>query len=163
MPDWLVTSTLAALGAVDALPTFVPYTFVAAAAAAALVAAAFHVAWAARGIPPSLHVLPERPETGEPFQVPPPPVTLAVAVVLTGFVATVTWVALGTAPARLWWTLAVGAGVLALRACGDGRIVGLFKRVRTTEFSRRDDAFYTPVVVLLLVGALSALYLAGLP
>ena len=65
----------------------------------------------------------------------------------------------GFEPTVRWLTLA-GCGVLALRALGDGRVVGFSKRERGTLFARRDDAYYTPLVVLLAAGAYAATWLA---
>ncbi|NOK62421.1 MAG: DUF3995 domain-containing protein [Chloroflexi bacterium AL-W] len=46
------------------------------------------------------------------------------------------------------WSLAM---VFALRAIGDFRYVGFFKRVRQTTFARMDTQFYSPLCVLLAV------------
>jgi hypothetical protein len=47
--------------------------------------------------------------------------------------------------------------VLAARAIGDRRYVGLFKRVRDTEFARRDTFVYSPLcAILTLAGAVVA-------
>ena len=47
------------------------------------------------------------------------------------------------------WALAV---VFALRAIGDFRYIGIFKRVRDTKFARNDTLFFSP-----LCGAISVL------
>jgi hypothetical protein len=52
---------------------------------------------------------------------------------------------------------AVGA-VLLLRAIGDFRYVGLFKRERRTRFARMDTRYYTPLCAALGLGVL---YLAA--
>jgi hypothetical protein len=48
-------------------------------------------------------------------------------------------------------TFGVGA-VLAARAVGDFRLVGLFKRVRGTRFARYDSLVYTPLCLALAAG-----------
>jgi hypothetical protein len=50
------------------------------------------------------------------------------------------------------WVLAV---VFALRAIGDFRYVGFFKRVRGTLFARRDTLAYSPLCVLIATLALA--------
>lgn len=54
------------------------------------------------------------------------------------------------------WVLAL---VFALRAIGDFRYVGFFKRVRGTLFARRDSLVYTPLCVFIsaLAAALAVL------
>jgi hypothetical protein len=54
------------------------------------------------------------------------------------------WVRAGT-----WAAL----GVLLMRAVGDRRQVGFSKRQRRTPFAQADDALFTPLVVLLALGA----------
>ncbi len=49
------------------------------------------------------------------------------------------------------WTLVL---VFGLRALGDFHYVGLFKRVRDTEFARRDSLLYSPLCAL--IAALAA-------
>jgi hypothetical protein len=48
-------------------------------------------------------------------------------------------------------TFGVGA-VLAARAVGDFRLVGLFKRTRGTRFARYDSLLYTPLCLALAAG-----------
>ncbi len=56
------------------------------------------------------------------------------------------------------WVLVL---VFAVRAIGDFRYVGFFKRVRGTLFARRDSLIYSPLCVLIssLAGGLAALAL----
>ncbi len=60
------------------------------------------------------------------------------------------------------WTYASGAwglgGVLLLRAIGEFRYVGLFKRVRGTRFATLDTWLYTPLCAML---AAAVWYLAA--
>jgi len=52
------------------------------------------------------------------------------------------------------------AGVFGLRTLGDFNYVGLFKRVRSTEFARRDSWFYTPITASMAT-ATGLLWLLG--
>jgi hypothetical protein len=56
-----------------------------------------------------------------------------------------------------WGTWALGAG-FALRAVGEFRYVGLFKRERQTRFARLDTRVYTPLCAAL---AAAVFYLAA--
>lgn len=161
-PLFLVAG-LYALDAADVLPTAVPIAMIGLALAVAVVAAAFHLAWGFGSRLLSAHVLPEDPETGEPLGIPGRMLVFAVAGALLTLAALTAWVACGSAPAWGWWALAAGALVLIARTFGDGTWTGLLKTVRDTQFAVRDQAFYTPLVVALAAGAISALHLAGSP
>ena len=45
------------------------------------------------------------------------------------------------------------AAVVIVRAVGDRKHVGFLKRVRDTEFARRDSRIYSPLCLLLGLGA----------
>lgn len=51
-----------------------------------------------------------------------------------------------------WLTRAL-ALVLLLRAIGDFRMVGLFKRIHNSRFARLDTAVYSPLCLALAIGA----------
>ena len=123
------------------------------------VIAALHVYWAVGGSWGSDVVVPTTPDgpdansDGSPAFSPGALATAAVAALLV--VAAL--VPLGAAgavdlpvPEELVrfaiWALAV---VLLVRAVGDFRYVGAFKRVRGTRFARLDDRFYTPLCLAL--------------
>lgn len=53
------------------------------------------------------------------------------------------------------------AAVLLFRAAGDRRYVGFFKRVRGTRFARLDTWLYSPLCLLLGLGALVVAVLGG--
>lgn len=128
---------------------------------AAVLAVAFcvlsllHVGWALGWRAGKVQVLPER--DGAPLFRPGPLSTLAVAAVLFLAALIVTQRAgLG----REWLPAAlVGPGcwgvsvALVLRAIGEFRYVGFFKRVRDTAFARMDTRMYSPIALLLGVGA----------
>jgi hypothetical protein len=51
------------------------------------------------------------------------------------------------------------ACIFALRAIGEFRYVGLFKRYRTTAFARKDTRIYTPLCLFLSLSCWLILYL----
>ncbi len=55
------------------------------------------------------------------------------------------------------WGIWVLAGTFALRAVGDFRYVGFFKKLKTTEFARMDTRCYAPLCAWL---GLTSVYLA---
>lgn len=150
---------LLSLAAAGAVPAWAWWAVVGLAAVAAVVAAGFHVAWAAGATVGSRDVLPQRAGTREPLGRPGPAATLAVAAALLSYVVIV--LALGSGAPGAWWAWCGGAAlvVLLVRVVGDGRYVGLLKRVRGTGFARADDRYWTPVVGLLAAGAGAALTL----
>jgi len=117
---------------------------------------ALHVYWALGGSAGSTAVLPrvgERPA----FQ----PSLLATVLVALALAAASALVLCRVGIAR-WpladWMLrpcmyALGA-VFALRAIGDFRLVGFFKRVRGTRFARLDSWFFAPLCAALASGVL---------
>lgn len=116
--------------------------------AAALAAiGGMHVAWAFGHRVGFGAAVPEK--NGAPLFVPGRAVTLVVAAGL--FAAA--WLLLALAhfvpapvPASwLWVAGLVAACVFGVRTLGDGKFVGLSKRVRGTRFARFDDALYTPL------------------
>ncbi|KAB7731938.1 DUF3995 domain-containing protein [Rudanella paleaurantiibacter] len=52
----------------------------------------------------------------------------------------------------------VVGGVFLLRALGDFRYVGLFKRVRNSQFAYLDTRFYVPLCLLLATNAFLTIY-----
>ena len=114
-----------------------------------------HIGWALGVRGGKVQVLPER--GGAPLFQPGPLSTLAVAAVLFLAALIVTQRAgLGREllPAALveWgcWGVSVA---LVLRAIGEFRYVGFFKRVRDTAFARMDTLLYSPLALLLGAGA----------
>jgi len=144
-----------------ALPEAVLWAGAGAAVVVALVAAGFHVAWAAGAALGTGRVLPQRAGTREPVVHPGALATLAVVAALLVHVAVVVALMLGADGA--WWRpLGVAALVVLLaRVVGDGRYVGVSKRVRNTRFARADDRWWTPGVGLLAAGAAASLALAA--
>lgn len=122
--------------------------------------AALHVYWAFGGGQGLGKVLPTR--DGAPVLNPGRAATLLVAVALLAAALVSVWragaVSLGPAwlPRLGVWVIAV---VFALRAVGDFRYCGFFKRVRGTAFARNDTFIYSPLCVL--ISALAAWLAAG--
>ena len=55
--------------------------------------------------------------------------------------------------AVLAWATRVLALALLLRAIGDFRLVGFFKRIRDTRFARLDTVAYSPLCLALAIGS----------
>ena len=115
-----------------------------------------HLYWAAGGRAGNLQVLPERTD-GTPLFTPGPASTLVVAALLAAaglLVAQRAGILPGPFPPGLvrlgCWCV---SGALLLRAVGEFRYVGFFKRVRGTAFARMDTLLYSPLALLLGVGA----------
>lgn len=99
--------------------------------------------------------------TGEAPFTPGPLLTAAVAGALAALAAATVVVIAGGSGTGLG-TLAqvavgTGAAVLAFRAVGDGHYAGFTKSERSTPFGRADDAYFTPLVVVLALGLTGAL------
>jgi hypothetical protein len=114
-----------------------------------------HIYWAAGGRLGRSVAVPER--QGRPLFRPTPISTLGVAGGL--FAAAALVLArlgiVGTLVPDRWtfratWLLTT---LFALRAVGDLRYVGLFKRVRGTPFARWDTRLFTPLCLLLALGS----------
>jgi energy-converting hydrogenase Eha subunit H len=122
---------------------------------------AVHVFWALGGRLGFVSAVPE--VNGQRAFTPTPAATFAVALAL--FVASA--LVLGRAgvfsslvPAALFkWPLIVMGLVFLVRAVGEFKLVGLFKRVRGTSFARWDTWLFSP---LCLGISLAALWLAFL-
>jgi fatty acid desaturase len=111
--------------------------------------ALLHFYWAARGVDANSAAIPQ--VDGKPAFKPTKAATAAVGLVL---LATSAIVLLQVQP-----LIAGAAAVLVLRAIGDFRLVGFFKRVRGSRFARLDTLLYSPLCLVL--GAALALQAAG--
>ncbi len=114
--------------------------------------AALHLYWALGGTWGANAVLPETPGGGKIFS--PRVLETAVVAALLVVAATVVVNAVGFVSLPLpAWTTRVGVWVLAtslfLRAVGEFRYVGFFKRVRGTRFARWDSRLYSPLCLVL--------------
>jgi len=66
-------------------------------------------------------------------------------------------VALGLPKTLRAWALGAAALLFGLRALGDFHWVGVFKRVRGTQFARADDWLFIPLFVLLSLSLIALL------
>ncbi len=94
---------------------------------------------------------------GKPVFQPSAAATLVVAVALA-LCALLLAATAGVVPLPLSHTLLVWltrslAFILLLRAIGDFRLVGFFKRIRGTQFACLDTAVYSPLCLLLAIGS----------
>ncbi len=117
--------------------------------------AGVHVYWAFGGRRGAAAAV---PETGERAVFSPSrAATLTVASLLGASVVIVIGAAQGWRPQLLFELGCVGIAVVLLgRSIGDRRYVGLFKRVRDTEFARRDTWLYSPLCLLLATATATA-------
>jgi hypothetical protein len=114
-----------------------------------------HLYWAARGISGRSVALPEK--DGRPVMQPSRASTVAVAAGLFAGALTLlarlglVWVPVSDSwPRRGAWML---AALFGLRAVGDLRYVGLFKRVKDTPFARWDSRLFTPLCIAIAIGS----------
>jgi uncharacterized protein DUF3995 len=116
---------------------------------------ALHFYWAVGGQRARLAAVPE--VEGRPILTPGPLASFAVGVSLLCAAVLVCWTAGVWSPgipkgaARA--ATAILAAVFIVRALGDRKYVGFFKRVRDTQFARLDSRIYSPVCLLLGLGA----------
>jgi hypothetical protein len=116
--------------------------------------AVLHAYWAFGGRITLLAVVPE--VRGRPAFTPSAPATFAVAVALFACAALIAATAgilpVPLSPSVLSWLSFTLALVLLLRAVGDFRLVGFFKRVRGTTFAHLDTVIYSPLCLALSLG-----------
>ncbi|MEL6184706.1 MAG: DUF3995 domain-containing protein [Myxococcota bacterium] len=146
---------IAAINAGGALPGWARAGLVGMAVLVAGAAAGLHVYWAMGGRRWLDRVLPQKPD-GQPIFRPGAWACLAVTACLLGYAGLVVYTSRG-APFWAWAATAVAFLVLTARAVGDGRQVGFTKTDRSTAFAQSDDAVFTPLVVVLALGAAVAL------
>jgi hypothetical protein len=119
-----------------------------------------HIYWALGGRWASEVVIPESKQL--PAFLPSPAMTLAVACALmiaAGIVVGQLGLVSTGLPSWLFeWGTRVLAAVFFLRAIGEFRLVGFFKRVRNTRFARWDTLLFSPLclfmaLVLMLIAS----------
>lgn len=100
---------------------------------------------------------------GEPAFVPGPWVTLVVAGALAACVLLVAavagWIELPLPRQWVRWLAVAMAAAFAVRAVGEFRLVGFFKRVKGTRFARMDTRVYSPLCLLLALATAALLWL----
>lgn len=162
-PFFLAAAFLSLVDA-DRIPRTGLWVIVVCAAVVSAIAGLAHAAWAVGVRAGSRNVIPQSPASHEPTFRPVGPLTFVIAVLLLGFAALI--VAYGASasvlePLGSWPRIALVAGlvVLAARVVGDGRWVGVTKRIRETGFAAADDRWWTPAAALLALGAGASLLL----
>lgn len=116
-----------------------------------------HVYWALGGRRGADAVLPRKSSSAiDPLFTPPLYLTLAVAIALASAGAIELFISGVLSPPRAIaaWPRPLAfvcAAAFLLRAIGDVRYVGFFKRVRGTTFSRWDDRFFSPLCLFISV------------
>lgn len=119
--------------------------------------ACLHIHWAFRRRRSGSAVLPQKAD-GAPVFVPGAPACLAVAAALLAAAA----ICLMNAamlppilpPAVTGWMLRMIGIVFLLRVVGDFRYVGLFRRVKHTDFAIQDARLYTPLSAAIGIASL---------
>lgn len=128
-----------------------------------LVLGALHVAWAF-GARKAGGVIPE--VAGKRAFEPGPGITLAVAAALfacaTLIAAVVGWLALPLPEGWLRWHTYALAAAFFLRAVGDFRLVGFFKKIRDSRFARLDTLFFSPLCLGIALATLALIRLSGI-
>lgn len=117
--------------------------------------AALHAYWGCGGRWAAAAAAPKKTDGSAVFR-PSPLACFVVAAGLAGFA----WICLAhvnQTPAlflqgRTKAALLVMSGIFALRTIGDSNYVGLFRRVRGTDFARLDRLLYTPLCLMLSAG-----------
>lgn len=127
----------------------------------------FHLYWAMGGRLGADTVIPRRPaaQGGDALFHPSPLGTLSVAVFLVGVIALAVVVQRGSDITLPWaWArvlLAVCGVVFVLRAIGEFRYVGFFKRVKDSPFAYWDTRLFSPFVLLVGMACLALAVRAG--
>lgn len=117
-----------------------------------LILSAIHIYWALGGDAGKTAAIPVK-DDGQRSFTPSKTGTLAVAVALFCFAVLVFCIGVQniTVLRPLGWLLAL---ILFLRAIGDFKLIGFFKRPSASVFARNDSRFYSPLCLLLAAGIL---------
>ncbi len=110
-----------------------------------------HVYWALGGRLGKRAAIPE--QDGVPLLRPTAVGTLGVAVALLGGASVVAaragWLGRNAYPGTIAFAVVALALIFAVRAVGDFRYVGFFKRIRGSRFARMDTLYYSPLCAAL--------------
>lgn len=153
---------LAGLACLHADQRLTESVLVAGAAVASLtlvLAAAVHVYWALGGTWMLDVAVPPATSGGPAFQ-PGPVVTLLVAGALLVFSGLVMAAALGTGPTIVRTLVWLGVAVFTIRAIGDTKTAGFSKSDHSSAFAQADDRWFTPIIVLVALGATASVLAA---
>lgn len=116
-----------------------------------------HVYWALGGRWGKRAAIPE--QDGVPLLRPTAIGTLAVAAALLGGACVVAaragWLGRNAYPGTIAFAVVAFALIFAVRAVGDFRYVGFFKRIRGSRFARMDTLYYSPLCAALALSIAS--------
>ncbi|KER70506.1 MULTISPECIES: DUF3995 domain-containing protein [Burkholderia] len=119
--------------------------------------ALIHVYWALGGRRGKGAAIPE--QDGVPLLRPTAIGTLAVAAALLGGACVVAaragWLGLNPYHGAITFAVVALALIFAVRAVGDFRYVGFFKRIRGSRFARMDSLYYSPLCAALALSIAS--------
>ncbi len=117
-----------------------------------------HFYWMLGGKWGLAQALPTREDHGMRILTPGPMACLGVALGLLSFALyhVSLWIgfAHGLPTMATKWVIWVIAGIFLLRAVGDFRYVGFFKKVKNTEFGKMDTKWYVPLCLYLGLSSL---------
>lgn len=120
-----------------------------------LAISALHIYWAFGGQWGMAVAVPET--DGQAAFKPGRALTLLVALGLAVFVALhlarLGWLLLPLSHTWIQYSLLAVGGIFFLRAIGDFRYVGFFKRITDTAFAKMDTAYYIPLCLVLSINA----------
>ena len=117
----------------------------------------FHFYWAFGGKFGSQAVIPQLKDGKAVFQ---PPISATLIVALAMLVGA--WLSWKPHPnscasTLIYGNLAIGI-IMLIRAIGDFKYVGFFKKIKTTTFAQNDTRFYSPLCLLISINALYLYY-----
>lgn len=119
-----------------------------------LIIALFHIYWGMSGPNPNSATLPQI--NGAPAFVPSRLAGFAVAVafLIAAAVVAIFVGAVDTPISKqlLRWLLRLMSFIFLLRAIGDFRLVGFFKRIKESKFARLDTLYFSPLCVCMALG-----------
>jgi hypothetical protein len=128
-------------------------SMIAGAAAAVMLSllAVIHIYWAAGGKIGKAAAIPSR--DSEPLFTPTPFTTIIVAIALIAMAALnaakIGWIVIPGISEFVRNGIWITAGIFLLRAIGDFRYIGFFKRHRESRFAQLDTLLYSPLCLLL--------------
>ncbi len=124
--------------------------------------AAIHFYWAFGGKWGANAVLPQINSQKRVFT-PSPIATVAVAIpfllISLIFAQAAGWIELEIVGRYLSNLLLVLVAVFAIRALGDFKYVGFFKKIKNTEFALNDTKYFTPLCAFVAISLLIAIYI----
>jgi hypothetical protein len=126
--------------------------------------ASLHVYWAFGGKWAMGAVIPTKPENQEKMFQPGIIATLIVAIGLLLFACTMLgnfgWFDFYVSRKYIYYATIAIAAIFLIRAIGDFKYAGFFKRIKDTEFAKNDTMIYSPLCFIIAVFAFVIAYLS---